>query len=389
MRILEIISSLNPNGGGPIEGVKQLASVNIANGHQIEIACLESPDSPYIKSVPFPVHALGPGFLKYSYSSRFVPWLRQNAPKFDAVVINGLWQYTSFGAWRALHNGAVPYLIFTHGQLDPWFKHQYPLKHLKKRLYWPWAEYRVLRDARAVLFTSKEEKELVRQSFSPFPDNGVVVGYGTASPKGDPQAEREAFFARYPELRGKRLAVFLGRLHAKKGCDLLIQAFSSVLAKDACWSLVMAGPDETGWQSELMAMAQRLGISERITWTGMLSGLMKWGILRVAEIFVLPSHSENFGVSVVEALACGVPVLISTRVNIWREIADDGAGIVAPDTLAGTVQLLQDWIGFSPEAQRNMRDRTVPCFMKHFEAKRAASRLIETLEQISERQPAC
>jgi glycosyltransferase involved in cell wall biosynthesis len=384
MRILEIISSLNPTGGGPIEGVKQLAAVNTANGHHIEIACLDAPDSPYIKSVSLPVHALGPGFLKYSYSSRFVPWLRRNAPNFDAVVINGIWQYASFGAWRALHNIPVPYVIFTHGQLDPWFKRQYPLKHLKKRLYWPWGEYRVLRDARAVLFTCTEEKELVGQSFSPFPDNGVVVGYGTGAPQGDPHAEQEAFFAQYPELRGKRLAVFVGRLHHKKGCDLLLQAFSAVLAKDPAWHMVMAGPDQVGWQSQLSSLAEQAGIAERITWTGMIGGAMKWGALRVAEIFVLPSHSENFGISVVEALACGVPVLISNRVNIWREIAEEGAGIVAPDTLAGTVQMLQTWIGLSQEAQKSMRDRTVGCFMEYFEVKRAASRLIETLQQVTE-----
>jgi glycosyltransferase involved in cell wall biosynthesis len=389
MRILEIISSIDPAGGGPIEGVKQLAAVNTANGHRIEVASLDAPGSPYIRSFPLPVHALGPGFLRYSYSSRLVPWLRRNAPQFDAVVINGVWQYSSFGAWRALHGGPVPYVIFTHGQLDPWFKSEYPVKHLKKRLYWPWAGYCVLRDARAVLFTCIEEKELVRQSFSPFPDNGVVVGYGTAAPRGDPQAEKEAFFAQYPELRGKRLAVFLGRLHPKKGCDLLIQAFSTVLAKDPCWRLVMAGPDETGWQSQLSAMAQQLGISDRITWTGMIGGPIKWGVLRAAEIFVLPSHSENFGISVVEALACGVPVLISARVNIWREIVEDGAGMVAPDTLAGTAQVLNDWIGLSSVAQKNMRDRTVPCFMKHFEVRRAASLLIETLQQISERQSGC
>src|SRR5208337_185731 len=205
MRILEIISTLNPVGGGPIEGLKQLAAVNTAHGHQIEIACLDAPDSPYIKSVSLPVHALGPSFFRYAYSSRFVPWLRQNAPKFDAVVINGLWQFASFGAWRALRGGSVPYVIFTHGQLDPWFKHHYPLKHLKKRLYWPWAEYRVLRDARAVLFTCAEEKELVRQSFSPGPDKGVVGGYGTAVPNGGPQEETEALCARHPGLREKRL----------------------------------------------------------------------------------------------------------------------------------------------------------------------------------------
>jgi glycosyltransferase involved in cell wall biosynthesis len=382
MKILEIISSVNPAGGGPIEGIKQLAAFNMARGHHIELASLDAPDSPYLGTLTMQFHPLGPALGGYAYSPRFVPWLRRNAANYDAVVVNGLWQYSSFGAWRALRGTSTPYVVFTHGQLDPWFKRHYPLKHLKKCLYWPWAEYRVLRDAQAVLSTCLEEAKLVRKSFWPFPDNGVVVGYGTAGPNGDPKAEREAFLGRFPELRGKRLAVFLGRLHPKKGCDLLIQAFAQALAKDPAWRLVMAGPDQTGWQPELTALAKKLKIADRITWTGMVDGDVRWGTLRAAEVFVLPSHSENFGIVVAEALACGVPVLISDRVNIWREIVADGAGLVASDSLAGTARLLQTWTGMSPSEQDRLRSRTVECFRKNFEVSRAATRLIETLEQV-------
>jgi len=382
MRILEIITSLDPSGGGPIEGVKQLAAVNTANGHQIEIASLDPADAPFIKSFPLPVHALGPRYFRYAYSSRYVSWLRQNAPRFDAVVINGVWQYTSLGAWRALRNSSVPYVIFTHGQLDPWFNRQYPLKHLKKRLYWP-AEYRVLRDAGAVLFTCIEEMELVRQSFSPFPDNGVVVGYGTASPNGDPIAEREAFFAKFPEMRGKRIAVFLGRLHPKKGCDLLIQAFASVLAKDPAWRLLMAGPDSEGWQRQVSVMAQQLGIADRITWSGMIGGDIKMGSLRAAEIFVLPSHQENFGVAVAEALACGVPVLITNKVNIWREIESDGAGLVCEDDLEGVSGIFAKWVALDDIERAAMRQRAQPCFLNRFDSRRAARNLIDVLTRVT------
>jgi glycosyltransferase involved in cell wall biosynthesis len=389
MRILEIISSANPAGGGPIEGIRQLAAFNSARGHHIELASLDAPDSPFLKSLAMPVHSLGPAAGGYAYSPRFVPWLRQNAANYDVVVVNGVWQYSSFGAWRALRRASTPYVVFTHGQLDPWFKRHYPLKHLKKCLYWPWAEYRALRDAQAVLFTCKEEEELVRKSFWPFPDNGVVVGYGTAGPNGDADAQREAFFERFGELRGKRLAVFLGRLHPKKGCDLLIQAFAQALANDTSWHLVMAGPDQTGWQPELMAMANELKIADRITWTGMIEGDVRWGALRAAEIFVLPSHSENFGIVVAEALACSAPVLISDRVNIWREIVAGGAGLVAPDSLAGTIQLLKMWTGMSSSEQDRMRRRTVECFRNNFEVSHAANRLIETLGKVARNKSAC
>ncbi|HMG05900.1 MAG TPA: hypothetical protein VK581_10585, partial [Chthoniobacterales bacterium] len=111
---------------------------------------------------------------------------------------------------------------FPHGMLDPWFKRTYPRKHMKKLLYWPWAEYRVLRDAAAVLFTSEEERRLARESFSLYHCKEIVVNYGTAAPEVDLESAREDFLEAFPKLRGQRFFLFLGRLHEKKGCDLLI-----------------------------------------------------------------------------------------------------------------------------------------------------------------------
>ena len=233
MKILHVISSVNPAGGGPVEGIKQLGTTLMAQGHGVEVASLDPPDAPYLAQAPLPVHPLGPTTLGYAYSPRFVPWLRANAGRYDAVIVNGIWQYHSFGTWRALHNSSTPYVLFTHGMLDPWFKKQYPLKHIKKWMYWPWAEYRVLRDARAVLFTCEEERRLARTSFWLYRCNEVVVNYGTAKPKGDPDSERREFFDHYPEARGKRLALFMGRIHPKKGCDLVIEAFAKVLRQQS------------------------------------------------------------------------------------------------------------------------------------------------------------
>ena len=137
---------------------------------------------------------LGPPHFGYAYNSRLVPWLRAHHGDYDAAVVNGIWQYHSFAAWRALRQSNTPYVIFTHGMLDPWFKRQYPLKHLKKWMYWPWAEYRVLRDARAVLFTCESERLLARGSFWLYRCQEQVVSYGTARPGGDAASEIEEFF---------------------------------------------------------------------------------------------------------------------------------------------------------------------------------------------------
>ncbi len=383
MNILHIINSVDPASGGPAEGVRQLGTSLASQGDRVEVASLDSADAAHVKQFPLPVYALGPGTLKYAFSNRLIPWLRTNHSHYDAVIVNGVWQFHSFAAWRTLRHSATPYVLYTHGMLDPWFKTQYPLKHAKKWMYWPWAEYRVLRDAQAVLFTSEEERLLARKSFWLYRCNEVVVNYGTAEPAVDSRRDLQEFFAAYPQLRTKKLVLFMGRIHPKKGCDLLIEAFAKTLADQPEWCLLVAGPDQVGWQSKLCELADRLGIGSRIVWTGMVRGAVKWGALRAAEVFVLPSHQENFGIVVAEALAVGTPVLVSDKVNIWREIHTDGAGMVGKDTLAGTCDLLRTYLELSEEKRLKMRWNARECFEKRFQIRQAAASLRRVLVNVT------
>jgi len=287
----------------------------------------------------------------------------------------------------AVGGADTPYYVYTHGMLDPWFKRQYPIKHLKKWAYWPWSVYWVLRRAKAVLFTTEEERILARQSFWLYRCNEAVVGYGAGRPPADVAAQKAAFAAAFPETEGARNLLFLGRIDPKKGCDLLIEAFAAAFAGSPEWRLVMAGPDHGGWRPELEAAATRLGVADRITWTGSLQGDLKWGAFRAADAFVLPSHQENFGVAVVEALACGTPVLISDKVNIWREIVRDQAGLAASDDLAGTISLLERWAALSPDEAGRMRAKAPTCFDENFETQFSAKRLIGLIQAGAARKP--
>ena len=378
VKILHIIHSVNPVGGGPIEGVKQLSSACICLGGEVEVVCLDAPDAPWLEDFPLPVHALGPSYSSYAYCPRLIPWLREHARDYAYVVVNGIWQYHSLATRRVLRKAGIPYFVFTHGMLDPWFKRQYPLKHLKKWLYWPWGEYRVLRDAQAVLFTCMEEALLARQSFWLHRWNECVVNYGTAGWMGDAEVQTRAFFARFPELEGHRLLLFLGRMHEKKGGDLLIRAFHRLLSADPGldFRLVMAGPADNAFGRELKRLTQKLGVEDQVTWTGMLEGDVKWGAFQTAEAFVLPSHQENFGISVAESLSASVPVLISDKVNIWREIDQEHAGLVENDDIEGTTALLRRWVALSPGEQAAMRQQARECFARHFEIMAAARSLL-------------
>lgn len=382
MKILHVISSTNPAGGGPIEGVKQQYNSLKELGVTVEIACCDAPGSPWLVSNSLPkTYALGPSRFGYAYTKKLLPWLRANVSEYDAVIINGIWQYHSFATRQALAGSKVPYFVFTHGMLDPWFKRTFPLKHLKKWLYWPWGEYGVLRDAKAVIFTCEEERVLARQSFWLYSANEVVTAYGTSSPPDDEAALSQKFFSQYPDLKDKRIILFLSRIHEKKGCDLLIEAFALIAAQDEKLHLLMAGPDQTGWTSTLNELATKLGIAHRITWTGMLQGDAKWGAYYAAEVFCLPSHQENFGIVVAEALACGKPVLISDKVNIWREIEADDAGFVGQDNIESTLRNLQRWLDLKPAAYIHMAERAKECFAQRFHINRAAKRLVEIIKE--------
>jgi glycosyltransferase involved in cell wall biosynthesis len=306
--------------------------------------------------------------------------LRANCAAYDAVLVHGIWQYHSFAVWRALRHALTPYFVFTHGMLDPWFKRTYPLKHLKKWLYWPWAEYRVLRDAAAVLFTCEEERLLARRSFWLYRCREAVVHLGTAPPPLAAARQIAAFQEAFPRAVGRRVLLFLSRIHPKKGCDLLIRAFAEVARSDPTLLLLMAGPDQVGWRGALEALAARLGVANQILWTGMLAGDLKWGAFQVAEAFVLPSHQENFGIAVVEALACGKPVLISDKVNIWREITADRAGLVEPDTAAGIARLLREWLEMAAEDRASIEAGARASYERRFRIGCAAQGLVGALD---------
>ena len=158
---------------------------------------------------------------------------------------------------------------------------------------------------------------------------------------------------------------------------MLLEALARVVEAHSDVDLVMAGPDEEGLRPQLEAQAERLGISARVHWTGMLEGDSKWGAFYAADAFVLPSHQENFGVAVVEALACGLPVLISDKVNIWPDIVHDEAGIVNPDTVDGTYCSMSTLLVMPAEERRRMISNGLACFRARYEMKRTAEALSE------------
>ena len=373
MHILHIISTLDPAKGGPGEGVRLLLS-HQGEGWTGEVVTLDEPGAPFLHELPFPVHPLGPARGVYGYSSRLLPWLRRNRSRFDGFLLNGMWEYCGLATCLAAGR-QTPYLVYAHGMLDPYFKRRFPRKHLKKALYWYPVEYWVLRRAARVLFTTRTEEELARKSFTRWRWRAAIVPYGMLPPRTSRAENIAALYAAVPEIQDRRYLVFLGRIHPKKGCDQLVRAFCDVAESDPDLHLLMAGPDRDGYSARLQSLAEDAGLADRIHWPGILRGPAKWGAFQAAEAFVLPSHQENFGIAVAEALACGRAVLLSDQVNIGSMIQDTGCALIRPDTLEGTRDLLRAWVSLSTGEHASMNENAARCFAERFDLRETVQTL--------------
>lgn len=396
MKILHIITNADPSGGGPIEGVRQIGEIMAREGVTQELLTLDPPDAPWLATFGRTVHALGnpkptgngpwARFRRWaSYTPRARDWAQQHVRDYDVVVVNGLWNYSTRMARLALVGSGVPYVVYPHGMLDPWFRRRYPLKHVAKQLLWWFNEGVLLRHADRVLFTCEDERLLARTTFFPYRAQEHVVAYGAALPPPAAPGDEAAFRALMPALGQRRYLLFLSRIHEKKGCDLLIQAFARQAHRDPELDLVIAGPDQVGLRQGLEKLASQLGVSERIHWPGMVTGGTKYGAIRGAEAFILPSHQENFGIAVAEALSCERPVLISNQVNIWREIEAAGAGIVAADDLPGAEALISGFLDLDRAAREAMQKKAGQLFLERFNVERAARELIAVARELSKK----
>ncbi len=386
MRILHVIANCDPRGGGPIEGVKRLGEAFRAHGHDQELLTLDTPELAWVAAHPAKVHAKGPAIggrgliagarRRILRSPAATAWLRDHAGDYDGIVVDGLWNYATRVARLALVRGPVPYIVFTHGMLDPWFARKYPRKHTLKRLLWRFNEGVLLRGAAAVAFTCEQERLLARRSFAPWRMREAVVGFGTSPPPPARPAMAAAFRATVPALGARPYLLFLSRIHEKKGVEVLIEAFAEVAGAFPGTDLVIGGTGDETLVAALRRQAQDSGVAARIHWAGMIGGDAKWGALYGCEAMVLSSHQENFGVVVAEAAGCGRRVVISDQVNIFDEIAAAGAGFVAADEPRHFARALAACLGQGAAARGAMEQRATTLFAERFNIAATAARLI-------------
>lgn len=287
----------------------------------------------YREHYPLDVHRCG-RLRGYAYSATLANALESAVRKSDLVHLHTLWTYPTFAAARICRRLGVPYVVMPHGMSDP---HSLRRGWLKKKLYGYFFEWPNVRAAQGIIYTHAEEQRLAEASVGGLPP-GHIVPLGADDPPDTSRGElAQQFFKQYPELRGTNLAIFLGRLHPKKGLDLLIPGFAEVARTDSTARLLLVGPGEEPYVKWLQELVVQQGVAGKVTFAGPLARTAKWQALAASVVFVLPSYQENFALTVVEALRSGVPVVLSRRVNIWEDVTSAGAGLpcdLAPSSVA-------------------------------------------------------
>ena len=348
-------------------------------GHTVDIATLDDPRIKLLSQDDLSFIRLGPTKFGRYYSQNSRKWIENNISKYDVIIINGLWSYNNYLISKICRKNNKKYFIFPHGMLDITFRKLYPLKHLKKYVYWLLIEKNVINNSEAVIYTCRTELDMAIKTFPYYNAKSLVMNYGINIPPIIAEEKIVNYKKIISNNSENRVLLYLSRIHEKKGCDLLIIAFSEIIKINKNLVLIIAGPGEFKYINGLKNLVLKLGISEDVKFIGEVSDDNKWLNFYSADLFCLPSHQENFGIAIAEALACSLPVLISDKVNIWKDVEEANAGFISPDSIDGVKISLIRWLQLDNKIIEVLRKNARNLFLSKYEMKTAISSLMEII----------
>lgn len=325
LRVCQVVASINENVGGPAYSVTNLAQALYQNNISSHLFTLDyQQEGKQIIFDDINLHS-EPATKLARYLRGFQPsasnYLSQlAATKLDLIHNHGLWMFPNVYAREAALCNKLPLVISPRGMLESWSLNN---SWYKKWLAWILYEQKNLNSAIAFHATSAEEVNSIRSLGYKQPI--ALIPNGVSLPSLNEQPSRQILIQSFPELADKKWLLFLSRIHPKKGLDNLLAVWENITKKFPEWHLIIAGSDLIGYQEKLEIIVEDLNLKERVTFTGMLSGQDKSSALSNADLFVLPTHSENFGIAVAESLAYSVPV-ITTKGAPWQDLQRYGCG---------------------------------------------------------------
>lgn len=374
IKILRIIPTIDPMYGGPSKTIIDTSLMMANKGFEIDILTgLQKKGSKVYKakkntslnSKKIRIINMGKHFFgDYCFNLRQFIWLYNNRDKYNFVIVHGLWQFSTLMARILLKKN---YFIFIHGQLDPWFSENF-LKKIKKQIYWFFFEKRNLLNSSSILVTSQGEKKTLKNTYVNTSNiNKKVVRYGILKPKINRKKALNNFYKSFPKLKKQKFYLFLGRFHEKKGCDLLIKSIKEV-EKKVDDIFLLAGPKtNSNYEKKIQILIDKYKLKEKIIFSDMLLDDVKWGAILASKAMVLSSHGENFGVSLVESMCFGKPVLTTNKVNISNEILKHKAGLISDDSVDDFSKIILRFNKYKKKELNIYSKNAYKCFVNQFD----------------------
>ncbi len=313
----------------------------------------------------------------WQFSWQMTKALRKDLKKFDLVHIHAIWNYPAAMAAYYCRLFDKPYIISPRGTLYPYTIGK---SSWKKWPYYQMVMKRCITGATIVHYTTEDEAERCHP-FLGLKNSAVIISNGIDISKYNDLPAKENLSERYPILKGKKVVLFLGRIHWIKGLDILSKAYGKLARQRKDVHLLIVGFGEEGYEKKVRRWLEEEGVSKQVTFTGMLRGKEKLEVLAGSDLFVLPSYSENFGMAVVEAIACGLPIVISNRVGIYKEVARSKAGMIietdAEQLAEAMANLLDD-----PDTCKEMGENGLKLVKERFCLDKVAERMIDVYKGI-------
>lgn len=380
MKVLHVAPSLSSEWGGSTKVVVELTEALAEKGVDVSIfAPSENNKGVCITNLKgVDVRLFPKGFLSKfwtSYSSPLAKALMKEVPIFDLVHIHEIWHHPHFTVYKAAKRFKRPFVVTIHGTLEPWCLNH---KRFKKKIFSILIERMILREASGIHAITEEEVK----NISNFVDNKNVflIPNGINLEEFESLPSKKDFESLYPQLKGKRIILFLGRIHPKKGLDILAKALGTIVKKRDDIQLVIAGPDNDGFKNHIVEILKADNAIGNTTFTGMLTGNKKLAALSRADIFVLSSYSEGFSISILEAMACGLPVVITKQCN-FPEVEEVGAGKVIDADVDHLSEALIELLD-NPELCKEMGNRGKRLVIEKYTWHKVADQMITAYKEI-------
>jgi glycosyltransferase involved in cell wall biosynthesis len=372
VKALHVIPAVAPRYGGPSRALLEMARAIQSQGVQSLVVTTDAdgPDRLAVSlGTPTTYKGVSVLFFKrqwsesFKYSHALAAWLDRNVHRFDVVHVHAIFSHACIAAARACRRHGVPYVVRPLGTLDPWSLGQ---KRLRKRLLWRLGARRAFEGAAAVHYTAAQEQRLAEEFAGA--GRGVVIPLGVDDELLEATSTSSSFRDSHPPLSKSPYVLVLGRVHPKKGLEQLLDVFLDLTRGQTLngWRLVIAGDGAPEYVRRLQRVAEERQGEGRVVFTGWLDGVERASALREATVVALVSHQENFGLSIVEAMACGVPVLVSRHVNLAEEIEGAGAGWVTSldravllEALRGVLRADNEWAHRGRAGRELVRQRFV------------------------------